>query len=880
MMTRLVRLLSALRRLWSPARAERELNEEMLAYLDLLAAEYESAGVPPDEARRRARLSVGGIESVKESVRDVRAGAMVEQLVSDLRYALRTLRRTPAFAVAVVLTLGFGIGVNTSVFTVLNAVLLAPLPYERPEELVDIGHRLRAGTAMEGTAIGISSAERGLWREAAALFQGAEVSRRGVPLAWRERDVDLSVGALTAGLPALLGIEPQVGRMFTAQEVEMRAPVLVISDALWARAFDRELNVVGLDLTLAGSKLTVIGVMPASFRYGPGGSGSVDAWVGFQDGRDPSAGTTSVFRLRTGLTLVAAQPLAEETARRIQDVHPPSEPWTPVLYPIDSERSAMRENQGTAFMLLLLATTAVLLAACANIANLFSARNAGRRHELAVRAALGATRLRLARLMLIEGIVVSILGGVIALLFASWTIDVVVALMPTRLSAGLFSVSAPDMNWRVLTYTALLTAVVATLSALWPAVRGSGITLRPALADGSAVAGVSRERRHLSATLQTIQVVLALVLVNAAGLFGTSLFRMLTVDPGFDPQGLMTLSIELPAGPYAKADAQHLAASDALRVVRSVPGVQLAALGNSPPSTLSGRFVRSGAKDATGSLAIRYADDAYFTTTRVPLRAGRWFGPDDTSTSMPVAIIDDAAAAALFPSESPIGQRFKYSPYVPELTIIGVVGAVAASDFNTGNRRFGMYLAKSQAASRFHTFVIRTDGDEAVVLRSVRTALETWEPGIKVSRAAAVAQQYEELGTFAAPRLVLALVGLFAAMALATAAVGVYGMLAYAVGQRAREIGVRLALGSSTRGIRRLVVTDALKPVSVGLIVGGVVVWMSSSLLEAFLFNVGPRDPFVLVGSMVVLVAVSLLSTVGPVRRALRVDPIQALKAE
>ncbi len=880
MITRLARLLSAVRRLWAPDRADRALDDEMRACIDLLAAEYEAAGVRHEEALRRARIEIGGVESVKQSVRDVRAGAGLERTVADVRYAVRALYRTPAFTLAAVLTLGVGIGINTSVFTVLNAVLLAPLPYERPEELLNIGHRMRAGTAMESIAIGITSRERALWRGETTLFQGAEVYRRGMPMAWRERGESLSVGAFTAGLPSLLGVAPRLGRVFSAPEVETRVPVVVISDTFWARAFDRSDSVLGTDITLAGVKMTIIGVMPASFRYGPGGNGSIDAWTGYLEGKDSPANTESVFRLRTGLTSESAQPLADATARRIQDAQPSAEPWTPVLYPMGVDRAIVRERQTTVFMLLLAATTLVLLVACANLANLFAARNTSRRHELAIRAALGATRSRLAALILCEGMVVTFLGGVIALLFAIWTLDVVVATMPVRMSAGLFAVSAPGLDWRVLAFTAGLATVAALLTGLWPAMRNSQVTFTQALGDTGKGAGISRDRQRLSAALQAFQVALALVLVTAAGFFGSSLYKMLTVDVGFDPHGLMTVSIELPAGPFATAEAQRLGASEALSILRAVPGVRLAALGSSPPSANSGRFVRSGATEATGSLALRSADDTYFRTTGIPVKAGRGFSPDDTHASTPVAVIDEAGAAALFPGESPVGQRFSYSPYVPELTIVGVVGNVAASDFNTKNLRSGMYLAASQESSRHHTFVFRANGDEALVLNAVRTALEAWQPQIQVIRAGSVSAQYERLGTFATPRLVSTLVGLFAAMALVTAAVGVYGMLAYAVGQRSREIGVRLALGSSSRGIRRLVIIDALKPVVIGLIVGGVAVWMSSTLLEGFLFNVGTRDPIVLVGSVAVLVAASLLSTVGPIRRALRVDPIQALKAE
>src|SRR5688572_1110319 len=534
------RLRSAIRRFWSPRDAERDLHDNLRAYVDEVAEEHIAAGMPAPEARRRALVELGGVAAVEESVRAVRAGAHVEQWWQDLRYAIRGLRRTPAFTATVILTLGLGIGVNTSVFTVLNAALLKPLPYDRPEELVDIGHRVRIGTPMEGRMFGLSFNEIALWRAEPQLFQQVEATLgRAMARVWQERDEPINVGQFTSGLPTLLGIAPRIGRVFSPEEVDQRAPVVVISDRLWSRAFDRRADVLGSTMTVDGTAMTIIGVMPPAFRYGPAGGGSADAWTSLAARRDPavpgSGMGTPVFRLRTGLSLEAAQAIADAAAARIQQSEPSPEPWTPVLVGLSSGQHTTRSRLFAPLTLLLASTGLVLLVACANIANLLSARNAGRRHELAMRAALGASRSRLARLLLVEGMVIAVIGCGIAILLAKGTIQALLVLMPQRMLmvSGLFSVSLPEIDWRVLTFTFGASALVTLLFALWPAVRGSKVGQFAAIAENNRLAGSTAERRRMSTVLQSIQVSLALVLATGAGLFATSLARILSADLGF-----------------------------------------------------------------------------------------------------------------------------------------------------------------------------------------------------------------------------------------------------------------------------------------------------------------------------------------------------------
>ena len=874
------RFRSAMRRFVSSDAAERDLHESVRAYVDQLTDEYATAGVPPGEARRRALAEVGGVASVEESVRAVRRGAALEQWWQDVRYALRGLRRTPAFTITVIVTLGLGIGVNTSVFTVLNAALLKPLPYDRPEELVGLGHRVRIGTPMESTSIGMAWSELDLWRAETQLFQGTEAAGARTTRTWNDRDESINTFQMSAGLPALLGVAPRIGRVFTAQEVLQGDPVIVISDGLWARAFGRRPEVLGSTMTLDGTAMTIVGVMPSTFRYGPPAGAAADAWTGLP--MSGPGGGTPVFRLRTGVSLETARQMAQSAAARIQEAQPEPTPWSPEILPLASGQHRTQGSLKTPLLLLLGATGLVLLVACANIANLLTARSAGRRHELAMRAALGASRGRLARLLVVEGSVIAALGGGLAIVLAMGTVKALLLLMPPRmlLGSGLFSVSLPEIDWRVLTFTIGATMLVTLLSALWPAVRGSRVGQLSSLAEGSRLAGMTVERRRMSAALQAIQVALALVLATGAGLFAASFSRILSEDLGFDPNGLVTVTADLPVARYKSSASRLLAFEQALDRVRAIPGVRSAALGNPPPATGSGRLFRQGQKASSGNMAIRYASPGYFSTAGIRLVAGRDFGPEDTPDSPPVAIIDEAGAHIAFGNESPIGQRFTYSPYVPEMTIVGVASPVAGAGFVTAKASIGVYFAHGQNPRSSTSVLIRAEGDETAVLRRVQEEIRAFDPGIKITSPGAVTDYYERMETYATPRFYLSLLSLFAVMALTTAAVGLYGLLAYSVGQRQREIGVRVALGSSVRQIRWLVLSEALRPATAGLVMGLVGAWLGTGVLAVYLYEVSPRDLPTFAWSAAVLLVVVLVATIGPIRRATGVDPIQALRAE
>ena len=880
----IARLRAFVRRLVRSRRAERDLHDEVESYAALLADELGATGLAPEDASRRARAALGGVESVKESVRSIRTGAGLEQTWRDIGAAVRGLRRSTGFAVTAIVTIGLGIGVNTTLFSVIDGALFEPLPYERSHELVRLGH-LTAGSSSDPTDLTLE--ELAWWREAPGLFQATGAFAGGRPRQWRERDESVVVGAFTTGVPALLGISPAIGRIFTADEARDDAPVIVIGDALWARAFNRRTEAIGATMTLDDRRLTIVGVLPPAFRYmfrSP--PGIETAWTPLPEsaapGR-PQRTVTLLMRLQSGLSLDAADERAAAVAARIQQARPEQPPWTAGLFPLDDFRRAGTSELRTPLLMLLATAGLVLLVACVNVANLILTRGAARREELALRVALGASRGRLVRLLLAEGIVVAGLGGAAAVLLATWTLDALVAFVPERLAYGMFQVSVPELDARVLLFAIVTTAAVALLSSLWPALRASRAVFRASIEVGPQIAGETRDRRRVTRMLQGVQIGLAFALAMVAGLFATSFATMLATDLGFDPRGLGAVRFTVSRAHYPTADAQRAAVAEAVDRVRATPGVLRAAIGDTPASAFVGDLYRPGDPNRV-ALSVRLVGPGYLDTAGIRLVSGRDFGPEDRLGSPLVAIIEEEGARRIFGDRSPIGQRFSHRPIGPtavaDTTIVGVAASVKRHDFTRPSSRAGIYLPEAQDDVAWPYFIFRTDRELPAALASVRTALESHDPSIRITSIGAATDRYETMETFVTPRFYLVLVSMFAVLALVTTSVGLYGLLAHAVGQRRREIGVRVTLGATPGQVRRLVLREALGPVIAGIAIGGLATWWTTGLIGSLLYGIGPRDPRALMAAAAALVLTSAVAAIVPVRRATGTDPVHALRLQ
>lgn len=874
------RVVAAIRRWSNSTHAESELHEDVESFAQLLADEKRAAGISSQEARRLALAEMGGVETLRETVRQARAGAAVDATWQDVRYAIRSLRRSPGFCITAVATLALGIGVSAAVFAAVDATLLKPLPYRAPSELVDIGHHVRPGGRDEMTFLGLDPPEVEFWLSAGDLIQGVEAYDGRLTAA---TDTDsggpLQVARMTAGLPTLLGVSTSAGRMFSVEEAATGAPVAVITDGFWKRRFGRSPDAIGAELRIDGQRVTIAGVMSPEFRYGPGLSGLPDVWrpAVLGDGL-----LSTVFRLKPRLTGAAAQSAADAAARRWQTIHPAREPWTPELVSVDSRRAAVAKAFGNPMWVLLGMATIVLMIAAANLSNLLRVRLMARRPELALRAALGASRHRVIRFLLAEGTLVIIAGAVAAGGVAWLCIRLLITLVPPRMSNSMFSVALPALDVRVFAFMAVALAAVLVLAVVTPIFRRSSRTSPAGVAGHeSRAAGLPQFRRSAS-ILQAFQMALALLLATVALLVAGSFVRVSQTALGFNPDRLYSVSIALPRARYPDYARSQAWFAGVLARTRQMPGIEAAAFGTPPPNRNSIRLSTPDSPVRSPFGTLRTATDGYFHTAGIRLIAGREFSPEDgrfgSGGANNVAIVEQSTADALWPGESPVGKLIQYGP-VKNVRVIGEVANVAAYDFKSGKPANAVYTPLAQEFTQFATLIVRASTDQSP-LRMIQDEIRKAEPAATMTNAGLVTNYYAIMETYSAPRFYAALVVIFAVLALIVSAVGLYGLLAFGVEQRRRELGVRIALGSTISRVRRLVLGDVLRPAVLGLAVGWGAAWGLTKYLGTLLYGVSPRDPAVFVGAGAILIGVSLVAAIVPMHRATRVDPMVVLKAE
>jgi putative ABC transport system permease protein len=798
-------------------------------------------------------------------------------VLADVRYGIRVLLCTPGSTTVAVLTLALGIGANAAVFSVVDATLLKPLPFRNPAQLVEVLEIRREGTPEQSIVRGLNRARVADWRAQSQLFESVEAAKPARSMKVGATDTTIQVVQVSPGLFSLLDVTPMVGRGFSPSESNGDPRVLLISDGLWKRLLGGDLAGVGREIVLDGKSMTVIGVMPPGARFPL--NGRADAWMPLSSVRDPKDPTWAyvdvIARLRGGLTLENALPEVRHAAASIQRARPEPERWSATLDPLDPREWLT----GTQPVVLIAfgAVAFVLLTACANVANLLLARASGRRRDIAIRAALGATRWRVARQLLIESVLLAIAGGVAAVLLATWIIRALPGVLPPRLIA--FSVYNAELDWRVLAFALAASMAVGVLSGVLPALRGSETRAQHSLAASATYGTPTPPHRRARTVLIAIQVALAVVLLTGAGLMTTSLLRLVSSESGFDADGLVALSAALPAEKYQDPAAQPAYLSALIESARAAPGVKAVTLGTPPPRESSGRFVAEGV-ERSGGAALLAAGPDYFAVLGIPLLAGRAFNADDRRGSMPVAIVDDKAAQLFWPGESPLGKRVRYSPYVEWMTVVGVARRVKTSDLGRASNRFQIYLPVSQAGFGEPTILARTVDNVAAAstLAAIRARVQRMDDKAAVSTAATVEALYDP--ALVNPRFSALMMSLFAGLGLLTAAVGLYGMLSYAVAQRTREIGVRMALGADRRAVRRLIVSDALWPVMLGLALGSISAQWLTRLIASQLYGVAPGDPLTFALVILLFAAVALIAASVPARHATRVDPVVALRAE
>ena len=815
----------------------------------------------------------------------------MDSFVHDLRTTLRSLRRSPAFTAAVVITLALGIGANTAIFSVVNGVMLRPLPYRSPDRLVmvweenpstDYGVRYiptSPGNFTDFRALRTVFGDAGAFRYRSSTFGGAG-------------DAEQLWGAeLTPSLFTTLDVRPSIGRVFTREEELPGKPgVVLLSHGLWQRRFGGEPDVVGRTVEIDGNRHTVIGVMPEWFRFPLPSMYPIltkvrsEYWIPHVI--DPANPLRSgrymgvIARLRDGTSLAEARAALMATSRELADRFPSANSgWTSTAIPLGEHVAAPVRP---ALLILLGAVGLVLLIACANVANLQLARATKRQREMTVRAALGAGRSRIVRQALTESVVLAVIGGALGIVIVVWGTDALRAMLP----AGFPRVADVAVDLRVLLFAMAASVATGLVFGVVPALRAARVDLAGALNEtGRRSIGDRRSRRARSA-LVVAQVALAMVLLVAAGLLMRSMARLLAVNPGFGASGLLTAGVRPAARDVPDAAPRWQVYDAIIDRVAQLPGVEAASASSLVPFSeqedfygfrIEGRASAAGAPGAQDPEARFYVvGSRYFETMRIPVRQGRSLTPADDDRAPRVAIINRRFAEMYFPNESPLGRRVQ-SGSDEWRTIVGVADNVSYSGLDV-TPKAEMYVPYAQQDIEALTLIVRAGADPLALVGPVRGAVRDAARGTPIAEVATMEQLIR--ASVAQRRLSMALLGTFALLALVLASVGIYGVLSYAVAERSREIGIRRALGALDGQVMRMVVGDGMKLALVGVSSGMVVAFLATRTMRGLLYGIGTGDPATFAATTVFVGAVALIASYLPARRAARVDPTVALRAE
>jgi putative ABC transport system permease protein len=859
-----------------------ELREEMEAHLAMHVAENLRRGMNPDAARRDALVSAGGLTQAVELVRERRGLPGLQATGADLRYATRALRSNPAFTTVAVLTLALGVGANTAIFSVVNGVVLRPLPYAEPDRLVSVV------STMPGGPVDVSGPDFMDWRRQSRSFAALAASYSGgeTVLTGSGEPERLSTARITANALDLLGLPPVLGRDFAEGEDEPSAPrVAMLGERVWQRRFGGDSSVIGRTLVLDGFPTTVVGIMPDDVRWPE----AADVWMTTRfterDLAQTSRGArwiTVLARLAPGATLAGARAEMDAISARLAQLDPGHNEGVGAR--VRSLQEMLVGDLQKPLFVILGAVGFVLLIACANVASLTLGRVAARDAELAVRAALGASRGRLARQILTESLFLALLGGACGVLLAMAGMRALLAIAP----AGLLRLDDVRLDAPVLAFTFGLTVLSGTLFGLVPALQGAATGLHDRLRSAGRGAhgthGSGRSRR----LLVVVEVALAVVLLAGAGLLLRSFSELRAVDPGFRPAQVTTFALSLPSTRYAEPEQQRQFAGALLAAMRKVPGVTDAALSFLLPLSgggfgftfeVAGRAPSSGPDEPRAQARVASAD--YFTTMGIPLLRGRVFDDRDRPGAPPALVISRAVAQRYFPGEDPIGKVLTTgwgsdgSRFGGE--VVGIVGDVRQHALE-GPMTAHMYMSVEQWPLDEFDVVVRGGASRESIVAAARAALRQLDPEIPLGRVRGLEEIVD--ASLGPRRFYMTLLGAFAAVALALAFVGVYGVIAYGVRMRRREIGVRLALGASGSQVVGMVVADGLRLAVVGTAIGLVAAFMLTKLLTSLLFQVGTRDPVTFVVAAAALVGAAALACVMPARGASRLDPVETIRAE
>ncbi|HJR41424.1 MAG TPA: ABC transporter permease [Gemmatimonadaceae bacterium] len=864
---------------------ERDMDAEMRFHIDMEAGELAASGIPTEEARRLARLRFGGTERYKEEGRDARGTRWVEDGAYDIRYALRTLRRSPGFTAVAVLTLALGIGATTAIFTAVNGVLLRPLPYQEPDRLVRL-LGMREDRDTRGT---VSYPDIMDWRAQNTVFEEvAAYDEWTVTLGGGEAPERVDGASVSSPFFRVLGVRPWRGRFFLPNEdVPGHEPVVVLSHGLWQRRYGADLGIIGRPIDVNSVKYTVVGITPPGFEDPALSGGANDAPVlwrvspsYFNLESSPRNGRafTAIARLKPDVPLARAQTELSAIQARLWMQYPEADSGHFVrLVPLKDQITAPVRP---ALLILLAATGLLVLIACVNVANLMLARAAGREREMALRTALGARRRRLVRQMITESLVLSAIGGALGIAIAIGVSRFLVSYAGDSLARA----AQVKMDLWVLAFAAGASLLTGLAFGLTPALKASAVNLHSALKEGGrSSGGVSSGR--LRSTLVAAQVAIALVLLTGAGLLIRSLWALERVDPGFSRAGVLTFEVNPPFAKYGTDTVLNQLYERLTEQLAALPGVsQVGTVDILPMSqSFNGMGValpgREGAAAEVVTVETRSVTPGFFAALGIPLKRGRGFTDADGLDAPEVAIIDEAMAARYWPGQDPIGkQLIVYDSTRWE--VVGIAGALRQFTLDRDPEPT-LYLPRrrsQQWVSPDATVVVRTAGDPLALAPAVRAAVRSVDADIPVSDLRPIQQVVGD--TVTQERLRTLLLALFAAIAFVIGAVGIYGVVSYGVNRRMNELGIRIALGAEQGQILRLVMGQGLRPVIAGAVLGVIGALAAGRVLASFLYGVSATDPITYAAVLLGLTVTATVATYLPARRATRADPITTLRSE
>ncbi|MFZ0800776.1 MAG: ABC transporter permease [Terriglobales bacterium] len=881
-MDAIIRFFKKLSILFTRERFHRELEEEMAFHREQQEKTLRDEGIPPEEAKYAAMRQFGNAARLKEKSLDT-VGFRFESAVQDFRYALRQLRKNPGFACTAIFVLALGMGVTVAIFGFVDAALLKPLPYRAPSRLVNVTERIALIPRAR-----LSYLDYLDWKKLNTVFSSMDVfTEDGFALGTPTGSELVAGTRVSDGFFRTLGVAPMLGRDFYAgEDLPAAVPVVMLSYATWQKRFGGRQDVIGQTVTLSDAANTIIGVLPQNFHFAP--TGQAEFWTtlrasGSCEKRRSCHNLDGIGRLKDGVSVQAALANATTMARQLELQYPDTNQGQGASVMLLSE---MIVGDVRPILLVLLGGAGLLLLiACLNVASLLLVRSESRKREIAVRGALGASRGRLVLQFVTEGLVLMAGGTVLGLAFAVWAMQLLARLIPAGMLADMPYLHGLGLNLHVLAFTGAIALLAAGLFSITPTLRLVMTEMREGLAEGGRGSAGTLWRRF-GANLVVVELAVAVVLLAGAGLLGKSFYRLLHVDLGFQPDHLATLQIAAPDSSYSNDERAVALARRVVNLISSLPGVKSAALASVLPVSFNGnttwiRFPDRPYHGEHNEVNERDVSSKYFTTLKARLLRGRYFTDAEDASKPGVVIINQALARQYFPGQDPIGKKIVHYDLDPKTIreIIGIVDDIKEGPLDSEIWP-AVYYPLNQAPNPYFTLVVRTSQDEQSMLPTLVSTIHQIDPRMGTSDEATLNQRINESQTAYLHRSSALLVGGFASLALLLGVVGLYGVIAYSVGQRTREIGVRMALGAQRGSVYRLILTEAGRLTAGGIAIGLVCSVAASRLMGKLLFGVRSWDALTLAAVAVVLAASALLASYIPAHRAASVNPLEALRAE